>query len=231
MSSMSDKELYDKIFSTLEEWENILGSDAFVLEKDLLAEYLTQRTMPPSGLETIAKEIRNCRKCKLHESRVNPVPGEGNPNPRILFIGEAPGKEEDAHGRPFIGPAGNLLTAMIEKGMKVKRESVYITNIVKCRPPGNRDPDSDEIQACLPFLMRQIDTLKPEVIICLGRIAAKTMLQTIKPLNMLRGKPHLFKGIPLVVTWHPSYLLRYPKQKRGAWEDLKMAMRILGLPF
>ena len=146
-----------------------------------------------------------------------------------MFVGEGPGREEDLRGEPFVGAAGRLLTDMIQKGMRLRREDVYIANVVKCRPPDNRDPEPDEIEACGPFLARQVELVRPEVLVALGRFAVQTLLRTTRPLGRLRGQWHEYAGIPLMPTFHPSYLLRKPQDKRLAWEDLKQVLSRLGL--
>lgn len=183
----------------------------------------------PLSLESIRSELGDCKRCRLHETRHTIVFGEGNPDARLMFVGEGPGADEDAQGKPFVGKAGQLLTRMIQ-AMKFQREDVYIANIVKCRPPGNRDPEQDEIDTCLPFLKSQIRAIKPDVIVTLGRIAAKTLLKTSDPLNVIRGRVYEVEGIPLIPTYHPSYLLRQESDKRFkamAWEDLQKAMALL----
>src|SRR5690606_19521788 len=147
---------------------------------------------------------------------------------RLVFVGEGPGAEEDARGLPFVGAAGELLTRMIE-AMGLRREEVYVCNVVKCRPPGNRNPEPDEIAACSPFLVRQLEAIGPEVIVTLGKFAAQTLLQTAEPISRLRGRWHRYRGIDLLPTFHPAYLLRSPHEKRKAWEDLQMVMKRLGL--
>jgi len=189
------------------------------------------------GLEKIADEVRQCRKCELGSLRTNAVPGEGNPNARILFIGEGPGADEDAQGRPFVGRAGQLLDRVIT-AMGLKRSDVYIANILKCRPPDNRDPRPDEIINCLPYLQRQIELINPEIIVALGAHAAKTLLNTNKSIGQLRGQFHEYYAgigrvpIKLMPTYHTAYLLRnYSKENRQrVWEDMKKVLAELGLP-
>ncbi len=185
------------------------------------------------------EQVRDCTKCHLSETRTQTVFGQGNPDARIVFVGEAPGFEEDRQGVAFVGRAGQLLTAMIEKGMGLKREDVFICNVLKCRPPNNRTPSSDEIAACSPYLMQQLQLIGPEVIIALGAPAAQTLLNTKESIGRLRGRFHDFypsgapgmgEAIRLMPTYHPAYLLRSPGEKRKAWEDLKMVMNELGLP-
>ncbi len=180
-------------------------------------------------LEDIKKDLGNCTRCKLHKERTNIVFGEGNPNARLVFVGEGPGREEDKQGRPFVGRAGQLLNKII-KAMGLERSDVYICNVVKCRPPNNRNPEPDEVAACEPFLLRQIRAIDPEVIVCLGSVASSLLLK-VKNVRMseLRGKFHQYGGAKLMVTYHPAALLRNPALKKLVWEDMKMVMRELGL--
>lgn len=180
-----------------------------------------------NALKALRDEIGECKRCKLSKERTNIVFGEGNPDTRIMFIGEAPGREEDIQARPFVGDAGMLLTRLIEK-MGFKREDVYIANIVKCRPLMNRDPEKDEIETCRVFVERQIEIINPEVIISLGRIAAQTLIG-ISGLKMtaIRGNFYDYKGIPLMPTFHPAYLLRNPKDKWHTWNDAKKVLEKL----
>jgi uracil-DNA glycosylase family 4 len=188
-------------------------------------------------LEAVANEARQCRKCQLGSMRTNCVPGEGHPRARIMFVGEAPGADEDAQGRPFVGRAGQLLEKIIA-ACGLKREEVFIGNILKCRPPENREPRPDEIVNCLPYLQRQIEAIKPDVIVALGGHAAKTLLNTIKGITQLRGQFHEYytgigrPPIKLMATFHPAYLLRnYSEQnRRYVWEDMKKVLAELGLP-
>ena len=185
------------------------------------------------------QEVQGCTRCGLADTRTKTAFGTGTPAARIMFIGEAPGHDEDVSGIPFVGRAGELLTKMIEAGMGLKREDVYICNIIKCRPPQNRNPAQDEIAACKGYLWRQIEIIQPEVIIALGAPAAKTLLNTHDGIGRLRARWHEFyasgtalvgEAIPLMPTYHPAYLLRCPSEKKKAWEDLKMVMAHLGLP-
>lgn len=175
-------------------------------------------------------QVRGCTKCRLHETRTNTVFGEGNPEARIMFIGEGPGETEDLQGRPFVGKAGQLLDRMI-RAMGLNRSDVYICNIVKCRPPNNREPAPDEVATCTPYLLEQIEIVRPEVIITLGRPATQFILQSKLAMNRLRGQWHLWRGISIMPTYHPAYLLRnYTEQTRGAvWSDLKQVLQRLGL--
>jgi uracil-DNA glycosylase len=181
-------------------------------------------------LETLAAEVSACTKCPiLSKSRTRTVFGEGSPTARLMFIGEAPGAEEDRTGRPFVGRAGQLLTDMITKGMGLSREEVYIANVIKSRPPENREPLPDEVAHCFPYLERQIEIIRPQFICILGRIAAYTLLETSLSMNRLRGRWHRVRGIPAIATWHPAYLLRNPAAKKDTWEDLQMLMQAMGL--
>ena len=180
-----------------------------------------------SSLESIADLVSTCTLCKLCENRTHAVPGEGNPHPELMFIGEGPGESEDLQGRPFVGASGQLLDKMIE-AMGVKRADVFISNIVKCRPPENRKPLPEEVSACLPYLTAQIRLLKPKVIVALGSVAAQNLLGVETPVSKLRGKVMEWDGMKLIVSFHPSYLLRTPAAKKDSWEDLKLAMKELG---
>jgi uracil-DNA glycosylase family 4 len=181
-------------------------------------------------LEALRADIGDCQRCKLAPHRRNLVFGVGNPNARLVFVGEAPGAEEDAKGEPFVGRAGQLLTEIITKGMKLRREDVYICNVIKCRPPGNRNPEPDEVESCEPFLVQQLERIAPEVIVALGKFAAQTLLRSKTPITQLRGRWFDYHGIMLMPTFHPAYLLRNPGDKRLVWEDVQKVMRVLGLP-
>ncbi len=178
------------------------------------------------SLTEIRTDLGDCRRCKLHPGRTNIVFGVGNPEARLMFVGEGPGADEDEQGEPFVGRAGQLLTQII-KAMGLEREDVYIANVVKCRPPGNRNPEPDEIEACSPFLQAQIASIQPTVIVALGKFAAQTLLQTETPISRLRGQFHTLGGVAVMPTFHPSYLLRNPAAKREVWEDMKMVMKKL----
>jgi DNA polymerase len=194
-------------------------------------------TEKAAELEKIAEEVRQCCQCGLGSTRTNPVSGEGNPDARIMFVGEAPGADEDAQGRPFVGRAGQLLDKIIN-ACGLKREDVFIGNILKCRPPDNRDPRAEEIISCLPYLQKQIEIIEPEVIIALGAHAARTLLDTTKPIGQLRGQFHEYYAgigrppIKLMATYHTAYLLRSytPENRRRVWEDMKKVLAELGLP-
>ena len=182
----------------------------------------------PAALAAIREYIGDCTRCRLHTGRTKLVFGVGNPNADIMFVGEGPGADEDAQGEPFVGRAGQLLNNMIN-AMGIRREDVYIANVVKCRPPGNRAPEKDEADTCSPFLMQQIDVIKPKVIVALGATAAKNLLMMNDSMGALRGRWYDFRGTKLVVTYHPAYLLRDPRQKKETWKDLQMVMKFLGL--
>lgn len=177
-----------------------------------------------AALKALRKDIGDCKRCRLSKERKNIVFGEGNSNARLMFIGEAPGREEDIQGRPFVGEAGMLLTRLIEK-MGFKRKGVYIANIIKCRPPMNRDPEKDEIGSCMGFVEKQIEIIKPEVLISLGRISAQTLIgNTGLKMTTIRGHFFDYKGIPLMPTFHPAYLLRNPKDKWLTWNDAQKVL-------
>ena len=184
-----------------------------------------------SILKVLAQEVSVCRKCpQLAAARTQTVFADGSPTARLMFIGEAPGADEDRTGVPFVGRAGQLLTDMITKGMTLKREEVYIANILKCRPPENRDPSNEESANCLPYLERQIDIVRPEFLCLLGRVAVQYLLGTTLSMSRLRGKWQRYRGIPTIVTYHPAYLLRNPGAKKDAWEDLQLLMTAMGIP-
>jgi len=177
-------------------------------------------------LDEVAAHIAACTSCALYKGAKHPVPGEGNPQAEVLCVGEAPGAHEDEQGRPFVGEAGQLLTKILG-AIQLSRDEVYICNVLKHRPPGNRDPLPDEVIACQPYLLRQIELVRPKVILALGRFAAQTLLQTTTGIGALRGKIHRYHGVPLIVTYHPAALLRNESWKRPTWEDVKLARRVL----
>jgi uracil-DNA glycosylase len=184
---------------------------------------------PARALQIIREDLGDCTRCRLHkQGRKQIVFGVGTPRAELMFIGEAPGADEDERGEPFVGRAGQLLTNMI-KAMGLSREQVYIANIIKCRPPGNRTPERDECETCSPFLLRQIAAIHPKVIVALGAVAAKTLLAINAPMSEFRGRWYDFRGTKLAVTYHPAYLLRDPRQKGEAWKDLQRVMKELGL--
>jgi DNA polymerase len=180
----------------------------------------TQHREKDNLLKAIREDLGDCRRCRLHNHRKNIVFGSGNAHAGLVFVGEAPGSDEDIQGVPFVGKAGQLLTRIIQ-AIKLERSDVYIANIVKCRPPLNRDPQEDEIQTCIPFLKRQLQVIQPRIICTLGRIAAQSLLQTGESISSLRGRFFAFGNAKVLPTYHPSYLLRYPEKKRGTWEDIQ----------
>jgi len=196
-------------------------------------DYLRKGSRHSGSLDDLRKFIGDCRRCRLHRGRTNLVFGEGSPEARLVFVGEGPGKEEDLEGRPFVGEAGELLTRIIEKGMGLTRDDVYICNVVKCRPPRNRDPEADEIRACIPFLKKQLEIIRPRVICTLGRVAAKGLLEIDIKITEQRGKWRSFMDIPLMPTYHPAYIVRNPAKERQlkgqVWEDVKKIMKHMGL--
>jgi uracil-DNA glycosylase family 4 len=177
------------------------------------------------SLDAIAKAVAACTACTLYAGAKNPVPGEGDPHAGFVCVGEAPGQTEDEQGKPFVGASGQLLTKILA-AINFKREGVFICNVIKHRPPGNRNPSPDEIETCSPFLLRQLELLQPKVILALGTFAAQTLLQTTTPIGKLRGQVHRYYGVPLIVTYHPAALLRNPSWKRPTWEDVQLARRV-----
>ena len=185
---------------------------------------------PATALAQLRNEtIGDCQRCTLAPTRTQVVFGVGNPRAALVFVGEAPGADEDAQGIPFVGRAGQLLTKIIE-AMGLRRDDIYIANIIKCRPPGNRNPQPDEIASCEPFLIAQIDIIRPKVICALGTFAAQTLLKTKEPISRLRGRWQAYQGIPLMPTYHPAYLLRNPNEKETVWKDVQLILTQLGLP-
>ena len=185
---------------------------------------LCYESINPPTLEQIAEEIRSCKNCSLCENRTNTAPGEGSSSPVVMVIGEGPGEEEDKQGRPFVGRAGQLLDKMLEAINLSRNNNCFIANVVKCRPPKNRDPYPEEVAACSHFLQSQISILRPKFILVVGRVAAQALLKTTEPINKLRGRFTVFNSIPLLVTYHPAALLRDENLKRPAWEDLKLLL-------
>ncbi len=196
---------------------------------EMSADETEARLARSESLEQVRAILGDCIRCKLHTAgRKQIVFGVGNPKAELMFVGEAPGRQEDLQGEPFVGDAGQLLTKIIESGMKMPRSEVYIANIVKCRPPGNRDPEPDEVVACEKFLRAQIQQVKPKVLVALGKYAAQTLLRSKTPITRLRGTWQRYEGIDLMPTYHPAYLLRNPAEKRPVWEDMQEVMRRLG---
>lgn len=190
--------------------------------------FLSPKVQTVQTLEELRAEIGDCRRCKLCQGRTQLVFGVGNPKSELVFVGEGPGRDEDLKGEPFVGRAGQLLTEIITKGMKMRREDLYICNVVKCRPPENRNPEPDEIAACEPFLIKQLEIVKPRIIVALGTFAAQTLLKTKTPISRLRGNWHTYQGIKLMPTLHPAYLLRNPADKRLVWQDIQAVLREMG---
>ena len=200
------------------------------LDRPAEAGHYDQKTIsltPVEALAAVRADIGDCTRCKLHTlGRTQIVFGVGNPEADLMFVGEAPGGEEDIQGVPFVGRAGQLLTKIIE-AIGLKREDVYIANVIKCRPPQNRNPEPDEVATCEPFLFQQIDIIKPKVIVALGKFGAQTLLRTLDPISRLRGRVFEYRGSKLIPTFHPAYLLRNPSSKREVWEDMKLVRKLL----
>ncbi|MGH7603553.1 MAG: uracil-DNA glycosylase [Gemmatimonadaceae bacterium] len=190
------------------------------------AELVPSAIQKLDSLDEIARKVQKCTRCPLYETATHGVPGEGDPKAKLVCVGEAPGAKEDETGRPFVGQAGQLLTKILS-AIELTREQVFIVNVLKHRPPGNRNPRPEEVLACSPYLIRQLELIKPKVIVAFGTFAAQTLLQTKTPIGQLRGLVHRYHGIPLIVTYHPAALLRNPAWKRPTWEDVKLARRIL----
>jgi uracil-DNA glycosylase len=206
--------------------EDTRPADALASALDELA--ARPKNLPVVPLDSVREGLGDCTRCKLHRTRTNIVFGVGSPNARLMFVGEAPGEDEDLKGEPFVGKAGQLLTKMIE-AMGLRREDVYICNTVKCRPPNNRNPEPDELDACEPFLKGQLASVQPEVIVTLGKFAAQALLRDQTPISRLRGEWREYEGIPVMPTFHPAYLLRSPQEKGKVWDDLQKVMKKLGL--
>jgi uracil-DNA glycosylase len=219
-------------------WKPFLPLHAIVMAKAKAAgarptapdEPMTQPPAPAADkdMDALRERLGDCRRCKLAGTRTRLVFGEGDPRAQLVFAGEGPGEQEDLQGRPFVGRAGQLLDKMIE-AIGLKRSDVFICNVVKCRPPGNRNPEPDEIEACSPFLQAQLDLLRPKVVVALGKFAAQTLLGTEERISSLRGRFHPYRGAKLMPTFHPAYLLRNPASKREAWADFKLVAKELGL--
>ncbi len=217
-------------FSKDPAWRTRVGNTAAGVEPALIAPAdrpTTGNQQPATDLPSIRAVIGDCTRCKLHTlGRKQIVFGSGNPSADLMFVGEAPGADEDEQGVPFIGRAGQLLTKIIE-AIGLTRDDVYIANVIKCRPPGNRNPEPDEIAECEPFLLRQIESIRPKVIVALGTFAAHTLLRTDAPISKLRGTFHEYHGAQLLPTFHPAYLLRSPERKRDVWDDMKKVRAVL----
>jgi uracil-DNA glycosylase len=212
------------------ELQNIVSSVKFYIELEResgMQEFFAPHQIGATDdLETLKNEVLQCARCGLSKTRRNVVFGSGNPNASLMFVGEAPGADEDVQGLPFVGRAGQLLTKIIE-AMELKREDVYIANILKCRPPNNREPQPDEISACEDNVARQIEMIRPKAICTLGKFASQTLLKTTTPISALRGKFYQYNGIKVMPTFHPAYLLRNPEDKKLVWSDMKKIMELL----
>ena len=202
-----------------------MGIDIYVSRQDAVVEKDIVNKVDQDIWTQLQDEVAGCKRCELHRSRTQTVFGVGNRNADWLIIGEAPGAEEDRQGEPFVGRAGKLLNAML-LAIGLQREEVYIANVLKCRPPNNRDPGPEEVNCCEGYLQRQINLIKPRIILAVGRIAAQNLLKVDTPIGKMRGNRYGYDGIPVVVTYHPAYLLRSPGQKRKSWQDLQLAMKI-----
>jgi len=213
--------------SAIDDWRVALRGPAAI--PPAVAPPASPLTSGDRSLGDIREQIRTCTRCPLYATATNPVPGEGSSTAKLVCVGEAPGANEDQTGRPFVGPAGQLLTKILA-AINLSREEVFIVNVLKHRPPGNRNPLPEEVEACRPHLTRQLEVLKPKVIVALGTFAAQTLLETKLPIGKLRGQVHEYLGIPVVVTYHPAALLRNPAWKRPTWEDVQFARRILDSP-
>jgi len=225
------------VFATIEDVKTFIrflaenGCQGFECSKDTLRivnSWGRKEAFASETLDAIRRELGDCRRCRLSEKRKNIVFGAGDPHARLMFVGEGPGYDEDQTGEPFVGAAGGLLTKIID-AINHTRKQVYICNIIKCRPPGNRNPMSDEIDTCFPFLKRQIASVKPDFICALGTFAAQTLLETKSPISKLRGSFYDYMGAKVLPTYHPAYLLRNPDKKRDVWEDMKKLMKAMGV--
>jgi DNA polymerase len=209
---------FQQVLSSLQDFL-LYQKEQGVLGLPLLQQHATMNKDRP--LENVRSELGECTRCKLHQHRRHIVFGTGNPDAQLVFVGEGPGGEEDVQGKPFVGRAGQLLTKIINS-IDLTRDEVYIANIIKCRPPNNRNPEPDEIKACEPFLIKQLDAIKPKIICALGTFAAQTLLETDERISHLRGKFIPYRESRLIATFHPAFLLRNPQRKRDVWEDMKM---------
>jgi DNA polymerase len=223
--------LIDELIDTLR-WMGHCGLKGFDCSANSLLtmeRWQKGRDQVRETLHDIRAELGDCQRCGLSRTRSRIVFGSGDPNARLMFVGEGPGYEEDQSGQPFVGAAGQLLTRIIE-AMKLSRDQVYICNIIKCRPPQNRNPAPDEIETCSPFVLRQIEAIHPQIICALGTFAAQTLLKTDLSIGRLRGKFHALNDIQVMPTYHPAFLLRNPQKKREVWEDIQKIMQALGIP-
>ncbi len=216
----------DLLAATRELAKTAAGRRGVISVSPDIAAWLAQPAEAAAELVALEQTVAACTQCALHKTRTQTVFSDGNPAARLVFVGEAPGADEDQQGIPFVGKAGQLLTAIIEKGMGLRRSDVYICNVLKCRPPDNRDPLPEEAELCEPYLMRQIELVKPRAICVLGRHAVRSLLRTEEGIGKLRGRWHFYMGIPVRVTYHPSYLLRNPGDKRKVWMDVLEVMKV-----
>ena len=227
-AGVSSEPIIESAATTVEIPTDMAFKKGIVIEP-VEAELLPSAIEKLRSLEEIAEKVRKCTRCPLYATAIKPVPGEGSPKAKLICVGEAPGAKEDETGRPFVGQAGQLLTKILE-AIDLTREQVFICNVLKHRPPGNRNPRPEEVEACSPYLIRQLELIQPKVIVAFGTFAAQTLLQTKAGIGQLRGLVHRYHGIPLIVTYHPAALLRNPAWKRPTWEDVKLARRILDSP-
>jgi uracil-DNA glycosylase len=224
MAYQRKSDIFDSVLAHLEAERDWGIEDLPVTERVGTATDLSAQ----AALDAVRAEIGDCTRCPLHKGRTNLVFGVGNPQARLMFIGEGPGRDEDEQGEPFVGRAGQLLTKIIQ-AMGLQRSDVYIANIVNCRPPNNRNPEPVEMQTCSPFLIKQIEAIKPEAMVALGNIAVQTLLDTSVGITRLRGRFHDYQGVPLMPTFHPAFLLRDPHKKKEVWQDMQLVMKKLGL--
>lgn len=208
------------------EWLTALGVPLGLAAGDSATRIIEPAIAALPTLQALAEMVRACTRCDLYRTAINPVPGEGDPNADFVCVGEAPGQNEDEQGRPFVGAAGSLLNKILG-AIQLSREEVFVCNVLKHRPPGNRDPLPEEVRACEPYLRRQLELIKPRVILALGRFAAQSLLQTTTPIGRLRGQIHRYHGVPLIATYHPAALLRNEAWKRPTWDDVRLARRVL----
>jgi uracil-DNA glycosylase len=241
-AAVATSAIADNIPNTVPDEESSLRKSASQTKPEKIAKPAAAPIIPPTGISLftdaeritgdtllkIREDIGDCTRCKLHKGRNKIVFGDGNPKARLVFVGEAPGADEDKQGIPFVGRAGKLLTQMIE-AMGLQRQDVYICNVVKCRPPDNRKPEDDEVSTCSPYLLRQLDVIEPKVLVCLGAVAAQTLLETNRGISQFRGEWMDWRGHKLMATYHPAYLLRNPAAKADVWKDLQKVMAELGL--
>jgi DNA polymerase len=225
---LADAAEYARFFGRL----TTLGAPSFTLPAGAVAPAADAASGASRGearaeLAAVREHLGDCQRCKLAGGRKNIVFGQGNPRARLMFVGEAPGADEDEQGLAFVGRAGQLLTDIIEKGLKIARKDVFIANVLKCRPPGNRNPEPDEIHSCQPFLEQQIAAIRPTVIVGLGKFAGQWLLRTAEPISRIRGRVGARDGITVIPTFHPAYLLRNPAAKKDVWEDMKVVRALL----